>query len=103
MCVGGEDTVSAIPNSLQVLTNDSLPKTASTIKSFFLAATLYPETVRLAQKELDSVVGRDRLPDFSDKPQLPYVSALVKEVLRLRPPTAFGTVFWQGDIVNWPS
>ena len=103
MCVGGEDSVSATPNSLQVLTNNSLSKSASTIKSFFLAVTLYPETARLAQEELDSVVGRDRLPDFSDKPRLPYVSALVKEVLRWRPPTAFGTVFRQDDIVNWPS
>lgn len=63
--------------------------TAAAIKSFFLAVTLYPETVRLAQKELDSVIGRDHLPDFSDQPRLPYISALVKEVLRWRPPTPF--------------
>jgi len=64
--------------------------TASTIKSFFLAATLYPEMIRLAQKELDDVIGGDRLPGLSDKPQLPYTSALVKEVLRWRPPTPLG-------------
>jgi len=61
--------------------------TASSIKSFFLAATLHPEMVRLAQKELDEVIGGDRLPDISDKPQLPYVSAFLKEVLRWGPPT----------------
>jgi len=64
--------------------------TAASIKSFFLAATLYPEMVRLAQKELDQVTGGDRLPDFSDKPQLPYISAIVKEILRWRPPTPLG-------------
>lgn len=43
---------------------------------------LYPETQRKAQNEIDLVVGRDRLPDFSDQPNLPYVNALCKEVLR---------------------
>jgi hypothetical protein len=36
-----------------------------------------------AQQELDSVVGRDRLPEFSDRASLPYVNAILKEVLRL--------------------
>jgi len=65
--------------------------TAAAIKSFFLAATLHPEVVRLAQQELDEVLGGERLPDFSDKPRLPYVSAIVKEILRWRPPTPVGT------------
>ena len=43
---------------------------------------LYPDIQRKAQNEVDRVVGRDRLPDFSDEPSLPYVTALVKEVLR---------------------
>ena len=41
---------------------------------------LYPDIQRKAQQEVDRVVGRDRLPDFSDEPSLPYVTALVKEV-----------------------
>jgi len=65
-------------------------KTSSAIKSFFLAATLYPEIVRLGQQELDRVLGGERLPDFSDMTQLPYISATVKEVLRWRPPTPLG-------------
>lgn len=43
---------------------------------------LYPDIQRKAQAEVDRVVGKDRLPDFSDEPALPYVTALVKEVLR---------------------
>ena len=35
-----------------------------------------------AQKEIDSVVGLDRLPDYDDRESLPYVEAVVKEVLR---------------------
>ncbi|KAI0325277.1 cytochrome P450 [Cubamyces sp. BRFM 1775] len=61
--------------------------TVSAIGSFFLAMLMYPEVQRKAQAEVDRVVGRDRLPDFSDEPALPYVSALVKEVLRWRPVT----------------
>ena len=47
----------------------------------------YPETQARAQAELDAVVGRDRVPTFSDSPHLPYIRAMVKEVLRWRPVT----------------
>ena len=75
-------------------------KTAAAIKSFFLAATLHPEVVRLAQQELDEVLGGERLPDFSDKPRLPYVSAIVKEVLRWRPPTPVGATVSRPSVVH---
>ncbi|OOF92523.1 hypothetical protein ASPCADRAFT_133537 [Aspergillus carbonarius ITEM 5010] len=38
-----------------------------------------------ARKELDAVVGRDRLPVPDDKPNLPYISAIVEEIFRWRP------------------
>jgi cytochrome P450 len=50
-----------------------------------LAMVAFPETQRRAQAELDSVVGRSRIPTFSDLPSLPYLRAMVKEVLRWRP------------------
>ena len=92
-CTGGEDTVGGIlvASSFQLIFPFS--KASSSIETFFLAATLYPEVVRLAQQELDLVIGRGRLPHFSDKPQLPYISAIMKEVLRWRPPTPLGTAF----------
>jgi hypothetical protein len=37
---------------------------------------------RKAQAEIDAVVGSDRLPKFSDRPDLPFVEAIVTEVLR---------------------
>ena len=43
---------------------------------------LYPDVQRLAQAELDRVIGTDRLPDFSDRPSLPYINAIVKEPMR---------------------
>ncbi|PPR03921.1 hypothetical protein CVT24_008106 [Panaeolus cyanescens] len=54
----------------------------STLQSFFLSMVLHPNAMKKAQAELDRVVGPSRLPDFSDRPSLPYVSALIKEVTR---------------------
>ncbi|KAI0295335.1 cytochrome P450 [Multifurca ochricompacta] len=47
--------------------------------------TLYPEAQRKAQAEIDSVTGGSRLPDFSDRDALPYVGAILKEILRWHP------------------
>jgi hypothetical protein len=52
--------------------------------------TLFPEVQKRAQAEIDAVVGNDRLPDFSDRSQLPYVEALAKEVLRWNVVTPLG-------------
>lgn len=41
-----------------------------------------PEVQAKAQKELDEVIGHGNLPDFSHENVLPYVSAVVKEVMR---------------------
>lgn len=43
---------------------------------------LYPEVQEKAREELDRVIGRGRLPDFTDRDSLPYVDAVTKEVLR---------------------
>ncbi|KAF4584991.1 hypothetical protein EYR40_001817 [Pleurotus pulmonarius] len=43
-----------------------------------------------AQDELDRVVGDKRLPVFSDRDSLPYIDALVKEVLRWNPVAPLG-------------
>ena len=41
----------------------------------------YPEVQKEAQAELDNVLN-GRLPEHSDIPSLPYLSAIVKEVYR---------------------
>lgn len=56
--------------------------TVSALSTFFLAMLANPEAQRKAQLEIDSVVGQEILPDFDDHESLPYVAALVKEVLR---------------------
>ena len=43
---------------------------------------LYPEVQKKAQAEIDAVIGPNRLPDFHDRPSLPYINAVVKESSR---------------------
>ncbi|XP_027714080.1 cytochrome P450 1A1 isoform X1 [Vombatus ursinus] len=41
-----------------------------------------PEIQKMIQEELDMVIGRERLPKLSDKPQLPYMEAFILETFR---------------------
>ncbi|KAF8970100.1 cytochrome P450 [Flammula alnicola] len=56
--------------------------TKAVLSTFFLAMLCFPEAQTKAQEELDRVVGQGRLPEFSDEPHMPYLSALIKEVHR---------------------
>ena len=46
----------------------------------------HPDVQRKAWESLEKVVGRKRLPTFEDREDLPYISAIVYEILRLRSP-----------------
>ncbi|KAI0295929.1 cytochrome P450 [Russula brevipes] len=59
--------------------------TVAAMKSLFVAMLLYPDVQKKAQDEIDSVIGRDQLPTFDDRPRLPFIDAVCKEVLRWRP------------------
>ena len=69
------------------------PQSVAASTTFLLAMLLYSEAQVRAQKEIDSVVGQGRLPDFCDRPQLPYITAIMKEVLRWHTPTPQGSAF----------
>ncbi|KAJ7453392.1 cytochrome P450 [Mycena latifolia] len=56
--------------------------TVSSLGTFVLAMLANPDAQKRAQAEIDSITGGNHLPDFEDEESLPYVSALVKEVLR---------------------
>ncbi|KAG2132215.1 cytochrome P450, partial [Suillus cothurnatus] len=58
--------------------------------TFALAMVLYPDVQRRAQGEIDSVVGRDRLPTFEDRASLPYVESVLRETLRWCPIAPLG-------------
>ena len=67
-------------------------ETVSAMYSLFLALVLFPQVQRRAQAELDVVIGRDRLPTFDDRPRLPYIEALCKELMRWKMATPMGTI-----------
>ncbi|KAI5118826.1 hypothetical protein M0805_009404 [Coniferiporia weirii] len=52
---------------------------------FLLAMLHYPQYMRKAQAEIDTVVGQSRMPSFEDEPSLPFLKALITEVMRWRP------------------
>lgn len=45
----------------------------------------HPDVMEKARKEIDSVVGKSRLVEESDIPNLPYVQSIIKETMRLHP------------------
>ncbi|KAH7137038.1 cytochrome P450 [Dactylonectria estremocensis] len=61
--------------------------TRNQINNVIAAAAKFPEWVKKAQAELDSVCGftAERLPSFDDYESLPYIMAVIKEGLRWRP------------------
>ncbi|RDX45259.1 cytochrome P450 [Lentinus brumalis] len=55
--------------------------TESATLTFLLAMARFPEIQKRAQAEVDAVCG-DRLPTLADRPNLPFVDAVLSEVLR---------------------
>lgn len=55
--------------------------------------TLHPEVQERAQAELDRVVGSSRLPNFSDRSELPFVENVLMEVLRWNPVAPLGMLW----------
>ncbi|KAJ7819419.1 cytochrome P450 [Mycena olivaceomarginata] len=64
--------------------------TVSILGSFFLAMAVHPDVQNKAQIEIDTIVGPHRLPEFEDRPSLPFVEALFREVFRWRPVLPLG-------------
>jgi cytochrome P450 len=65
--------------------------TSAAINSALLYLSAYPNVRAKAQQELDRVVGSSRSPTFDDEEKLPYIRAIVKETMRIRPVTNIGT------------
>jgi hypothetical protein len=75
-----------VATRLSVALLNTVSRRSTVLKTFFLAMALYPKVMKKAQEELDRVVDKGQLPTFSDRDDLPYIDAVVKEVLRWNPP-----------------
>lgn len=66
--------------------------TSSTLYGFVQAMVLYPEVQKMAQDEIDRVIGSNRLPIMDDEADLQYIRQCIKEALRWMPTTILGAV-----------
>ena len=65
-------------------------QTVSATGIFLYLITKNPCVQRKAQEEIDRVIGNGRLPDVNDRPDLPYIEAIYRELLRYEPPLGIG-------------
>ncbi|GJJ15124.1 hypothetical protein Clacol_009399 [Clathrus columnatus] len=63
--------------------------TVAFMTAFIAAMTLWPSAQKKARQEVDKIIGA-RKPLFTDQASMPYISALIKEVLRWAPPAPMG-------------
>ncbi|KIJ14474.1 hypothetical protein PAXINDRAFT_24300, partial [Paxillus involutus ATCC 200175] len=77
-----EETIKAIATTVFL---GGAETSSSTLLVFLLAMVLNPNVQSKAQEEIDRVVGSGRLPNFDDRPNLPYVEGVYLETLRWRP------------------
>ena len=83
--------LSQTPHRVLTISSAAGAETTSAVMAWWmLAMVTYPDVQKRAQDELDSVVGRTRVPNFADLPYLPYIRAMVKEALRWRPVDPLG-------------
>ncbi|KAF3032487.1 hypothetical protein E8E12_002557 [Didymella heteroderae] len=62
---------------------------AAPMQSFCLAMSHYPQYLPMLQEEIDRICG-DRLPVAEDRPNMPMLRAIIRELIRWRPPVPTG-------------
>ncbi|KAK6971967.1 cytochrome P450, partial [Favolaschia claudopus] len=82
---------STVKNVAAVTSIGGVETIATTLSIFILAMVLNPDVLKKAQKEVDEVVKqKGELPDLNDEEALPYVAAVMRELLRWRPLAPIG-------------
>lgn len=80
---------------MQQIIGDLFSAGMETIKTTLQWAVVFmlhhPEVMKQVQEELDSIVGRERLPSLEDLPYLPYTESTILEVLRRSSIVPLGT------------
>lgn len=59
-----------------------MTQTLSTLAIFILNMVRNPEVQEKGRRELDAVIGRNRLPNLQDRPNLPYLNRIFYETAR---------------------
>lgn len=72
-----------LSSHLERITRSSVSfQVQSALRTFLIAMMLYPEVQKKAQAAIDTVVQGQSAPSLQDKESLPYVEAILKELLR---------------------
>ncbi len=76
----GEDNIIMIMTDVF---SAAVETTSVTLRWFILYSVIWPEKQRKIHEELDRVVGKDRIPQMTDRASLPYLEATINETARL--------------------
>ncbi|KAG1831323.1 cytochrome P450 [Suillus variegatus] len=82
-----EDTMKAVALTGYAVGMDT---TASTLQTFLLAMVLYPDVQARARAEIDQAAKYDKMPCLDDRASMPYLDAILREVLRWYPVAPLG-------------
>ncbi|KAJ8592745.1 cytochrome P450, partial [Rhizopogon salebrosus TDB-379] len=82
-----EDTMKAVALTGYLAGTET---TSATLHTFVLAMVLYPDVQARARAEINQVVRHDRMPSIDDRASLPYLDAILLEVLRWYPASVLG-------------
>jgi cytochrome P450 len=74
-----------LANFVGALMQAAAETSALTMRTSIMFLAAHPWVQDKAQRELDAVCGVDRVPNFSDFNDLPYINCILKEGLRIRP------------------
>ncbi|KAI0049104.1 cytochrome P450 [Auriscalpium vulgare] len=83
----GLSDISAASGSLFTAGSDT---TTTAMAVFFLVMTLFPDVQQRARAEVDAATRRERLPNYDDRAGMPYVNAVMQEILRWHTVLALG-------------
>ncbi|XP_075043098.1 cytochrome P450 2F3-like [Mixophyes fleayi] len=72
----------SLPYTIQNLLFGGTETVSTTLRYSILILMKYPEVAERIQKEIDSVVGRDRSPTITDRNMMPYTEATIYELMR---------------------
>ncbi|GAB4834310.1 hypothetical protein Ancab_039977 [Ancistrocladus abbreviatus] len=78
-----------IPHLLLDLFGAGTNTTSSTIQWAMAELLRNPKVMKILKEELEQVVGKDKQLEEEDIARLPYLQAVIKETLRLHPPSPF--------------